>query len=107
MRNIKRFDIITLGSPLSHLYQHYFANYDQKTRLEALNGRLCSWTNFWRIDDPIGHRVKLVAGDFIHNEPLRKLGGHMDYWKDGRVCEAILDVVGVTAGPENISESTD
>lgn len=88
-----RIDIVTLGSPLGHLYQHYFRSYDVTVPdATALDPKLASWINFWRIDDPIGHRVELIGGGFIRNETLAK-GGHTNYWREIRVCRAVLDLI--------------
>lgn len=93
IRNARRIDILTLGSPLSHLYQYYFAKYEATSAgPQALNTRLTSWTNMWRVDDPIGNRIDLFDGTFVRNIPLRP-GGHVDYWKDPEVIRAILDLI--------------
>jgi hypothetical protein len=91
--HIGRIDVITLASPLSHLYQHYFRAYQEHAgTAAALNPKLRSWTNLWRIDDPIGGKLDIVAGDMVRNEPLGS-GGHVNYWREDRVCEVILDVI--------------
>jgi len=89
----RRIDVLTLGSPLSHLYQFYFAKYEARSaHPAALNPRLTSWTNLWRVDDPIGNRIELFDGKFVRNAPLRP-GGHVDYWKDPEVVRAIIDLI--------------
>ena len=93
LRDVKHIDVITLASPLSHIYQHYFHDYERATRPAArLSPRLRSWTNLWRIDDPIGQRVDIVLDDFISNVALGP-GGHVNYWKEDEVCEAILNAI--------------
>ena len=93
LRDVKHIDVITLASPLSHIYQHYFHDYERATRPAArLSPRLRSWTNLWRIDDPIGQRVDIVLDDFISNVALGP-GGHVNYWKENEVCEAILNAI--------------
>lgn len=93
IRGAKSIDVLTLGSPLTHLYQYYFAKYAATSMgPQSLNPLLTSWTNMWRVDDPIGNRIELLAGDFIKNEALRP-GGHVDYWKEDAVCHAILDLI--------------
>lgn len=93
IRTAKSVHVLTLGSPLTHLYQYYFAKYEAKSAApEALNPRLTSWTNLWRVDDPIGNRIKLFDGNFIRNEPLRP-GGHVDYWKEPEVVSTILNLI--------------
>lgn len=93
VESFRRIDIVTLASPLSHLYQHYFQNYETTTMsAHQLNPKLATWTNMWRIDDPIGNRVDIVKDDFIVNVQLGQ-GGHVNYWKEPEVCAAILDVI--------------
>ncbi len=53
-------------------------------QLTEFRGKVRSWTNFWRIDDPIGARVDVVSGDFIDNRALGR-GGHIDYWREDEV----------------------
>lgn len=99
--DVGRIDVLTLGSPLSYLYQHYFPRYaDAISDPRALNPQLRSWTNMWRVDDPIGNRIDIVRGDFVHNEPLRP-GGHVDYWRDPAVADAILRLI----DPERLRRS--
>jgi hypothetical protein len=93
IRRARRVDILTLGSPLSHLYQYYFARYEARSAgPEALNTRLMSWTNMWRVDDPIGNRIEMFGGGFVRNIPLRP-GGHVNYWKDPEVIGAMIDLI--------------
>lgn len=101
LADIERIDVLTLGSPLSHLYQFYFSEYEKPvTSPERLHRRLASWTNMWRSDDPIGNRVDIVDGDFIANRPLGS-GGHVDYWREKDVCRVICDLIrGMEAGPD-------
>jgi hypothetical protein len=93
VRRARRVDVLTLGSPLSHLYQYYFARYEgTSTGPDALNTRLTSWTNMWRVDDPIGNRICMFGGGVVRNVPLRP-GGHVNYWKDPEVISAIVDLI--------------
>ncbi len=92
IQKARAIDVLTLGSPLTHLYKYYFAKYAAlSTGPEALNPRLTSWTNLWRVDDPIGNRIEMFDHGFIRNAPLRP-GGHVDYWKERDVLEAIVDL---------------
>ena len=89
-----RIDVITLASPLTHLYKHYFPAYDGVPGpTERLLGKLASWTNMWRIDDPIGNRIDMTKSDLVTNRTL-PAGGHVDYWREKAVCDAILDLIG-------------
>lgn len=92
IQGVRQIDMVTLASPLSHLYRCYFENYNRASLPDRLNQKLASWTNLWRLDDPIGHSVDLVEGDFIRNEAL-PAGGHIDYWKERRFCEVLLGLI--------------
>lgn len=93
LQAIKRLDLVTLGSPLGHLYQYYFEQYSHEVSgATALHPKLSTWTNMWRVDDPIGNRVDIIPGGFIRNVPLAP-GGHINYWKEQPVCEAILKLI--------------
>lgn len=93
IRRARRVDILTLGSPLSHLYQYYFANYDDNSAApSALNTWITTWTNLYRVDDPIGNRITMFGGTVVRNAPLRP-GGHVNYWKDDDVTNAIVSLV--------------
>ena len=93
MDRIGEIHMVTLGSPLSHLYAYYFDEYARPLQRSELRGNVRSWVNFWRIDDPIGNRVDIVAGDFIDNRPLGP-GGHVDYWKEDAVRDYICTLLG-------------
>jgi hypothetical protein len=93
LRDVKRIDVVTFGSPLGHLYQYYFDEYgSQQPTAESLHPQLKSWTNMWRVDDPIGNRVSIIEGDFIRNIVLPP-GGHMNYWKEPKVRDTIIEVL--------------
>ena len=84
--------ILTFGSPVTHLYQHYFStlypSLDTYPSLQNLaedvqSGRI-KWYNCYRLDDYIGTHIDPikdpVLGDFPVNIPMG-IGGHTDYWK--------------------------
>jgi hypothetical protein len=86
-------DVITFGSPLGHVYQHYFREYSglepSLARLSRCTGR---WVNLYRIDDYIGVWVGEIDGESVENCPLDP-GGHVDYWKEKALAETILRIV--------------
>lgn len=94
---IGRIDVVTMGSPLSHIYAHYFVEYAAPVPAGALRGRVASWVNFWRIDDPIGDRVDVVEG-LIDNRRLGP-GGHVNYWKEPEVRCEICRLLGLDPPP--------
>jgi hypothetical protein len=79
-------DVVTLGSPLAHLYQHYFYEYVGLERdVAALRGNIGRWVNLYRVDDYIGTSLMLGPEAGIHNVEIG-LGGHMDYWKEDQLA---------------------
>jgi hypothetical protein len=88
-----RLDVVTVGSPLTHLYQYYFDEYSRKPKtVSEMNAKLASWTNLWRVDDPIGNRTVIGSPDFVTNIELPP-GGHIDYWREARVIDVILGLI--------------
>jgi hypothetical protein len=104
--------LVTLGSPVAHLFQHYFPlAYPPWTeaRWARLHARTDRWLNLYRIDDFVGTSMEMdtSAGDGGFEEEAIGAGGHMDYWKDPRAVRRIaeeiraaVDGVGETDGPE-------
>jgi pimeloyl-ACP methyl ester carboxylesterase len=92
LSRIGEIHLVTLGSPLTHLYAYYFDEYQRPVPKSQLRGNIKSWTNFWRIDDPIGNRVDVVADNFIDNRQLGR-GGHVDYWREDAVRRHILSLL--------------
>lgn len=100
--DVKRIDVVTVGSPLTHLYQYYFDEYGrQHPTAASLHPQLATWSNLWRVDDPIGNRVDIIADEFIANEVLPP-GGHVNYWKEPRLRQVILNLVGYPIGREPV-----
>ncbi len=92
-------DVITVGSPLTHIYQHYFPRQypphaDQ--RWEVLHEIVKRWQNIFRTDDYVGTFIRSYSldersQDWPENIPA-KPGGHTAYW-DFDVFEKIGDAV--------------
>jgi hypothetical protein len=86
-------DLITVGSPLDHLYKYYFHEYaDLDQRLGSLRERIGSWINLYRNDDYIGVHIGPLDGSAVINEPLPP-GGHTDYWGVARLVEVLQERV--------------
>ena len=99
LRNLQGIDILTVGSPLTHLYRYYFDDYDRpfggqggRARREErhLMSRVRTWTNMWRVDDPIGQHVDFY--DTIENVGMPP-GGHVNYWREPEVCARVWELV--------------
>lgn len=85
-------DIITFGSPLGHIYQHYFQEYaGLAPELERMCRRTNRWINLYRIDDYIGVWIGSPGGA-IDNRAMDP-GGHIDYWHEEKLAAAILEVI--------------
>lgn len=88
--------VITLGSPIGHIYGHYFHEYDDiPDRLARLGPAVVSWRNLYRVDDPIAHAIQPGSDKRLVNEAL-PAGGHTDYWQEPLVQAAILEAIGKT-----------
>jgi hypothetical protein len=90
LENVGEIHLLTLGSPLSHLYAYYFKEYQMPS--QELPHTLRSWSNFWRLDDPIGNRVDVAAVPWIDNCSLPP-GGHMNYWGEEPVLHAMAELI--------------
>jgi hypothetical protein len=85
-------DVITFGSPLGHIYQHYFQEYaGLELVLERLRQCTGRWINLYRIDDYIGLRIG-GSGSCVDNQAMNP-GGHVDYWKEEELAATIVHVV--------------
>ncbi len=92
-------NIVTMGSPFGHIYQHYFPRFypsldDAKWSL--LVSRVSKWLNIFRIDDYVGTAIdfsKVAAmntGKMYENQAVERLG-HLNYWTDRQVLKLIRE----------------
>lgn len=82
---VDRLRILTVGSPISHIYQHYFEHLYpcisiESLELDTLAGGL-EWINVYRADDYVGRLIGGVQPALPLNVELPELGGHNRYWK--------------------------
>lgn len=107
--------LVTMGSPLGHLYQHYFGHrypsLDQPF-WASLRRRVDRWVNICRIDDFVGTKIDFpddglneTAGDSRDNPTERNsfyspiiysnhpVGprGHQSYWTDREVLKLLRE----------------
>jgi hypothetical protein len=81
--------ILTFGSPLAHLYGHYYPEYaDLANKLSQYQNVIDRWFNLYRIDDYVGRRID-APDDFIVNCPIEP-GGHTNYWPETLVAQALI-----------------
>ena len=80
--------LVTMGSPLTHIYGQYFARgFD----MADLPDRLVRWINIYRCDDFVGTAVQL-PGDRVENHRVAP-GGHTGYWTDAQVWQTVRSVL--------------
>jgi hypothetical protein len=94
--------LVTMGSPFSHIYQHYFGNH--YPRLDQpywsmLRRNLDRWLNIFRVDDYVGTEIDFPAGlgasggPSCENVPIERMG-HNLYWSDKQVLTLLRDRAG-------------
>jgi len=100
--------LVTMGSPFSHLYQHYFPHeYGSldDSQFVSLKERIDQWLNLFRVDDYVGTHIEWKGrnfeqpdkgepwpGQFPRNRGVGK-GGHTGYWIAPKVHEALDEVL--------------
>jgi hypothetical protein len=87
--------LVTFGSGLSHLYDYYFRGYSSSSDgVFRLGG--VSWINLYRINDPIGKKIKVDKGAVTN--VVMQAGpngeGHRNYWGEGRVAQKLRESLG-------------
>ncbi len=100
-----RVNVLTAGSPLGALYGYYFNEYgDMEEALTKLAPHIASWTNLYRSDDPIAGPILPTTGPYaadaatvraaypFHDIEM-KPGGHLRYWEEPIVCDAIRNML--------------
>jgi CoA-transferase family III len=94
MQGVKRIDVVTIGSPLKHIYEHYYGDYEPPYE----GGRTLdvdTWINLWRVDDPIGQDINPTAcikDGKVYNIGIPP-GGHQNYWKQAEVCSVVWSLI--------------
>lgn len=102
--------LVTMGSPFSHIYQHYFGHLYPDLSHAAwlpLRSRLARWVNIYRRDDFVGTRIDFPIPERADAEPAAGpvtlgvdsqcvctnhpvgLRGHMNYWSDREVLAVL------------------
>jgi hypothetical protein len=87
LRGLSEVRLVTFGSPMTHLYQHYFpVLYGDLTQGRWVNLRrhVREWVNVYRVDDYVGTWVTPYATSWPINVPIAaatRLHGHTRYWE--------------------------
>jgi hypothetical protein len=101
--------LVTMGSPLKHLYQHYFQHFYPRLNQpfwSQLRKRTDRWVNIYRIDDYVGREIDFPeAFQTPHFERCADAGkiqyanfmvgprGHQGYWEDVEVLDILRQEV--------------
>lgn len=96
--------LVTMGSPLTHLYQHYFGHHYPSLNApfwDEFRQQVDAWVNVYRIDDFVGQEIDFpvpvrAVGGLEHADSTPDcqqypLGcrGHMNYWNDKEALDII------------------
>jgi hypothetical protein len=94
LKEVPSLKLVTLGSPLTHLYQHHFPFLYPSIsdgRWKRLRTYVPNWYNAYRVDDYVGNSIAAPDGKWPRNIPLPAAGGlkgHTTYW-----CREVFDQV--------------
>lgn len=87
--------LVTMGSPLTHLYQHYFRNVYPPLKNQywkPLRSRISRWVNIFRMDDFVGTRIHfpdLPHEACVYSNHILGPRGHLNYWTDIQVLDIL------------------
>ncbi len=77
--------ILTFGSPITHIYQHYFPRdygaFSETGLKDLAADKRVRWLNIYRADDPVGTTISGPTPDFPENIRM-PAGGHLRYWEE-------------------------
>jgi hypothetical protein len=106
--------LVTMGSPFSHLYQHYFGHFYPSLDSPfwaSLRGRVDRWVNLFRVDDYVGNEIDFpdTFGDqtgeaigvyqppttgtqtYVSEMQCKNIAvgarGHVSYWTDREILD--------------------
>ncbi len=104
-RQLGNLSLVTMGSPATHLYTHYFpTSFPDYATDPALQPRsaggqvLDAWTNIFRVDDFVGTHVATDPNAAWPREIPVPANGHTNYWIDRNVMAMLGEVVQPAAG---------
>lgn len=93
-------EVVTMGSPLNHIYAHYFEDYARFWQdLDQIGAGVRRWVNFFRVDDAIGTRLSFAPECVVEERALGP-GGHANYWSEPPISDAILAAAEVSRPTE-------
>ncbi len=86
---------VTMGSPIFHLYQHYFGHKYPDDHWRKLGARINDWINIFRVDDYVGTHQDPRFSDPSQKPPVEVSEnpvppkGHTFYWNDETVLQVL------------------
>jgi hypothetical protein len=83
--------LVTVGSPITHLYQHYFPNVYpgwSDPKWDLFFARVTHWVNLYRLGDYVGTRVQPPGRAPFQQQAIGP-GSHTGYWRDPRLVAAL------------------
>ena len=93
MKSGARFGLVTMGSPYTHIYNHYFpSSFPDVSSRKGLQpvgngGILDNWINIFRVDDFVGTHID-PDGIWPKEHPVLP-NGHTSYWVDVNVARIL------------------
>lgn len=78
-------NIVTLGSPIDHIFNYYFGHLYPSKKYDPIAYE--HWLNVYRADDFVGRNINSAAQN-VENKPVSPKG-HRGYWGDREVAEMI------------------
>lgn len=94
LKTVKQVDVVTMGSPLTHIYEKYYGDYEPPYEGKGLL-EVDTWVNMWRVDDPIGqdlNPLSCIKRGEVCNIGIAP-GGHMNYWKQPEVLSILWTLI--------------
>jgi hypothetical protein len=103
LEKFSRVSLVTMGSPFTNLYQHYFSKFYphlSSSFWRRIRERVNQWVNIFRIDDPVGTEIEFPEQFLVDGSAPTKTDawlptgshnyaigcrGHMNYWNDREV----------------------
>lgn len=96
--------VLTFGSPLTHIYQHYFPKdygpLSGASLKELAADERVQWINIFRQDDPVGTLIEGASEDFPRNVAIPGGGGHTRYWEQDVFASPLVRPHLPSAAPE-------
>jgi hypothetical protein len=98
---VREVRLVTMGSPLTHLYRHYFPHRYQSLKDKAgninpvhwveLRNVVTCWRNLFRIDDFVGTEIE--GPKWFPDNRWVYGRGHVGYWTDPEALGVLRDLL--------------